>query len=342
MECLRNRIGINGCGHATPDSGLTINSLPGISLESIDKLAKSEQSTYVKVWDDVQTRALQKFEASAISIFSRRYRKKSLKQSIDLGKIIKADVSAMTPQYRGFSAEANLTSDAWSVSNLQGISWQSLSLYLSSVPASPIVLKIWDMETGEVLWSKTVNNASNPVSAGFNVISVNKIFMPALRLFAGYDSTEIDSVLLNVNPSLSSSFQGCCCRIWGCSCEAHIRGAQTIVNTDPTLLSYGSNSYGLSGVFSVICSFEPLICNNKKQFDNSLWYFLGAEMMIERLYSPRWNWWTLEQEEAQKLLNYYIRQGDEILEQVIDGIDLDLNDGCIECNQQVTIREMTP
>lgn len=61
MECLINYIGIRACGNNTPESGLYINSLPGISLESIDKIADSEQITYIGVWNDVQTEASQRF-----------------------------------------------------------------------------------------------------------------------------------------------------------------------------------------------------------------------------------------------------------------------------------------
>ncbi len=335
-----------GCGNAAPESGLYINSLPGISLESIDKLAKAEQSTYVQVWQDVQTRALQKFEHSAISEFAKRYRKKSLRQSIDISKI--ADLvnqqSAPIAQFRGFSVETIFKMNApFTISNLQGLSWQSLSLYLKAIPTNPIVLNIYDMDSGETLWTKTINNTINPVNIGWNNILVNQVFMNKFRLFAGYDATEIDAPLLNMNVNyLSSTFGGCASFMWGCSCEGFIRGSQTIVNSDPTLVSYGGNSYGLSGIFSIICSFEPLICNNKRLFDDALWYFLGAEMMIERMYSSRWNWWTLTKEEAQSLYKLFQSEGEGNLQLAVDGIDLDQRDGCIECNEQVTLREATP
>lgn len=98
MECLKNRIGISGCGApatspdpdfivtegadfivtegssgfpppATPPpagSGalpiLTINSLPGVSLQKIDSLADDEQETFLGVWNDIVLRAMMKFE----------------------------------------------------------------------------------------------------------------------------------------------------------------------------------------------------------------------------------------------------------------------------------------
>lgn len=56
MNCLKDYIGIRGCG-AAPESGQFINSLQGISLKSIQLVSDSEQVTFVKVWEDVQERA---------------------------------------------------------------------------------------------------------------------------------------------------------------------------------------------------------------------------------------------------------------------------------------------
>lgn len=62
MECLIDYIGFINCSDA-PDSpsGLYINTLPGISLEGIDKIANSEQVTYAQVWQDAQIEASIRF-----------------------------------------------------------------------------------------------------------------------------------------------------------------------------------------------------------------------------------------------------------------------------------------
>jgi hypothetical protein len=80
MDCLKNFIQIEGCNapvysydantdaddnpdtDPTSASGLFINKdLPSISLENIDKLADSEQKTFLGVWDEVQDRGIRKF-----------------------------------------------------------------------------------------------------------------------------------------------------------------------------------------------------------------------------------------------------------------------------------------
>lgn len=80
MQCLINYISIEGCsapaytfddnsdGDDNPEtepptaSGLFINVDLPISLEMIDKIADSEQATFLGVWEEVQNRGLKKFE----------------------------------------------------------------------------------------------------------------------------------------------------------------------------------------------------------------------------------------------------------------------------------------
>jgi len=341
MECLRGRIGILGYG-AAPESGKYINQLPGISLEYIDKLSKTEQATFVKVWNDVQTRGLAKFENNIISAFAKRYRKKTLRQSINLGKIISLteDQSTATDQYRGFVAETNYPNvEPYTVSTLLGISFQSLSLYLKAVPASEFQVKIWDMDTGDVLWSKTLNNAANPVAVGWNDITVESVFYSSFRVFAGFEATEIDSPLLKLNSAyLGSIYGGCLSAMAGCSCEGRIQGAETTTKSDPTTHTISDNSFGLTGVFSVVCSFYPLVCNNKQLFDNALLYQLGEELVTECMFSERWNFFTIAEDRAQEMIFEFKGVRGREIEKSIDGIDLDLRDACIECNEKITVK----
>lgn len=67
MSCLTDYIGLQHCSNGTPESGLYINSLPGISIEVMDKIAESEQITYKGVWNDAQTEAYQRFYLDLIA-----------------------------------------------------------------------------------------------------------------------------------------------------------------------------------------------------------------------------------------------------------------------------------
>lgn len=67
-NCLIDYIGFQVCaGQDAPESNLYINTLPGISLESIDKIADAEQVTYLGVWNDAQLAAWPIFKQRFIS-----------------------------------------------------------------------------------------------------------------------------------------------------------------------------------------------------------------------------------------------------------------------------------
>lgn len=69
LDCLKDYIGFIHCMgvYEQPESGLFINTLPGISLESIDKIADSEQITYRGVWNDAQLEAIPRFRLDFIA-----------------------------------------------------------------------------------------------------------------------------------------------------------------------------------------------------------------------------------------------------------------------------------
>lgn len=69
MDCLIGYIGLSYCPgiYEQPGSGIYLNSLPGISIQSIDAIADSEQITYLGVWADVQSSAVAQFRIDVIS-----------------------------------------------------------------------------------------------------------------------------------------------------------------------------------------------------------------------------------------------------------------------------------
>jgi len=61
MNCLIDYIGLVGCNEVTPDSGLYVNQLPGISIELMDNIATADQTTYKQIWKDAQELAWRYF-----------------------------------------------------------------------------------------------------------------------------------------------------------------------------------------------------------------------------------------------------------------------------------------
>ncbi len=74
MDCFIDYIGLSLCGaYTAPASGIYINSLPGLSIESIDKIADQEQVTFLGVWEDVQTNAVAQFKIDVIAEMNKCY-----------------------------------------------------------------------------------------------------------------------------------------------------------------------------------------------------------------------------------------------------------------------------
>lgn len=72
MDCLTDFVGIFICADdSVPDSGLYINSLPGINLEGIEKIATADQETYRGVWRDAQIAAQARFKIGVIATLTK-------------------------------------------------------------------------------------------------------------------------------------------------------------------------------------------------------------------------------------------------------------------------------
>lgn len=78
MQCFVDYIGFFYCPgggvYDSPPSGIFINSLPGISVENTDKIADSEQISYIGVWSDVQQFALAQFRLDALNEIKKCYK----------------------------------------------------------------------------------------------------------------------------------------------------------------------------------------------------------------------------------------------------------------------------
>lgn len=96
MTCFIDHIGLSYCEpgvYNVPSSGIYLNSLPGISIESIDKIADSEQVTYLGVWDDVQTSAVAQFKLDVMNEMSKCY---SLSKDCDYSALICENIDELT------------------------------------------------------------------------------------------------------------------------------------------------------------------------------------------------------------------------------------------------------
>ena len=333
-NCLTDWIGIYGCDAPITYSGVYINQLPGINLDSIESVADDEQETYLGVWADVQERGIRKFYNRLQTELSKRYKLKNLRYTLNLGNII--DLVNTTPsasQYKGFTYEMKYL-NTFRRSNFQALSVEKLNLFLPI--AINTTVKIVDLDTSEVLWTKAIVGVQ-----GWNVIRVDEKFTNE-RLFFGYDDTNITSVSLPINNANSDWFNTVYNSLYGYGCcVALLNGAQTkdksvFDKNTITEFTRGNDTFGLSGVFSLVCVFDFIICNNKNLFTTALWYLLGAEIALEIQFSNRLNrYTTIDKDKAVELDKYCMAEFNNELSIVLDGIDLSTMDCCIECNTQI-------
>jgi hypothetical protein len=76
MTCFTDHIGLMYCAggvYTAPASGIYLNTLPGITIENIDKIASADQVTYLGIWRDVQAFALAQFRLDVMNEIKKCY-----------------------------------------------------------------------------------------------------------------------------------------------------------------------------------------------------------------------------------------------------------------------------
>ncbi len=335
VDCLKDYIGVEGCSGTTPASGLYINQLPGISLKMISSLANDDQQTFSGVWDDVQERAVRRFARDFRSQMSKRYKIKSMNQTVQTPRIIDTSTTtSASAQYRGMVIELSGDGDNYGCSNMQRIYLQSVRFYATS--QNDIVVDVFNLDTGERLSTTTLASASVTANA-WNTVNLYEYYDDADRIYVAVNCTNFDTVDHDIGDLRSG--------MWVESCYLDINGAtstyqSTVTDTD---LTQGTKAFGVAPIFTVECSFDRLICRNLKIVETAWWYCLGIELMDERIFSDRLNEYTLFDRDTamdnRKLFMIQYQGGliDDVqqrgeLELLVDGINLNTNDICIECN----------
>lgn len=101
LSCYTNYIGLTLCYgegvYDVPPSGVYIDTLPGLQLESIDKIATEEQITFKGVWEDVQKGALGQFRQDVLFELKKCY---SLNTECDLDELICNNIELTTQAYK--------------------------------------------------------------------------------------------------------------------------------------------------------------------------------------------------------------------------------------------------
>lgn len=345
MDCLKDYIGLRGCSETAPPSGLYVNTLPGVPKELLDKIATSEQITYKQAWSDIQDLALQEMFVDIHNVLAGHFKIHSLLRSVDLLRDIDtASTTAAAVNERGWSCDLRkYLPDGYAWSNMVVFTLDSLRLYVpAGVYLSSIPIKIYDGDTKEVLFLTSVAEAD--INAGtlpaWFTVPINKVFT-ANKLVAVYDSGEVNSIQLTLPPYINDSLCGCLDAIYD-ECPGEIKG---VISTGQNIdsLTEGTNTYGLTGVISISCSYQNLICTNKMLLGKAIQLLLGSKVLEAALYTDRFGRFnTLDAAKTEKRMADLYQDYISCLGIVLKGLQLDTTDPCVECDSPIQKRFVHP
>jgi len=320
MNCLTDYIGLRGCSSTIPPSGLYVNDLPGISLKQIVSLTNEEEKTYLDLWEMIQRRGQNRFSLDVREQMNKSYKIKSINQGINVDGYSAGTETFPTLAMYGFTIEYDTMDTGYVPSPLTYMHIQQIKFY--SEISGTYALDFINIDAKQTIYSISLD-----LNVGFNIIEVNTTFNNVARLFVGI---QLDGGLDYTSIKAPSDY-------WTGCCGALVRGA----TYNGSQFSYGNELYGFSPIFTIGCSWDGLICQNKNIFSRALWYLLGIEVLTEVIYSTKLNQFTtVNLQKANELRTEYQVEYMKALEQICSGMNLDC-DCCLECSGSVQLRETT-
>jgi hypothetical protein len=100
MQCFIDHIGLLYCTtgvYTAPASGIYLNTLPGITIENIDKIASNDQVTYLAVWRDVQQYSLDQFRLDVMNEIKKCY---DINPDCDYDALICDNITELTTAWK--------------------------------------------------------------------------------------------------------------------------------------------------------------------------------------------------------------------------------------------------
>lgn len=289
MDCLDNYIGLKNCSTAIPDSGIYVNVLPGINTELVDKIATSEQVNFLGVWENVKQRSFLRLKNDVVM---------RIQERMDFNDIIfqTKNLMFLTPsnpvvnsgaEYRGVYIKIPTTKYAEYYIDI-------LQVYSDAIVTTDV--KVFDINDGKELFSLTID-----LVEGLNNITIDEYFplrYGNLELFIGVDASGFNSVETyqesynwyddDFECVSQNSFHG------QRNYSLVIQPAKMLLAADALYdnIDRSSSGFGISLVSQIKCSIDAFVCQNRKQLEQALLYLMGAEILMEKIGSPRLNAFT--------------------------------------------------
>lgn len=332
MKCLRDYITLTVCGGTASASGLSLDVLELINLKAVSAVADDQQETFNGVMNDIQDRALLRFKDDLRAEFWKRYKIKNILKSYNLRRDNLTTTLLSGIPTCGIYISQNNDANTDFHQPFQSIFIQSVSIYAQVAGAN--TLKIFDLETGEAIYTQAIT-----LAIGWNVVNVETdlsglYYNNPQRVYVAIDSNAINVYSREMQYTIDED-SGCGFTIQGAK-TASKTISQSITDTDLTL---SSELYGMSAVFSLRCSYDSVVCNNRELYKRAWLYCLGIEFIRELQNTDRLNKYSIikKQDAANSLVNWE-KDYKESLMQSTDGVELSQSGCCIECNAPVQIR----
>ena len=341
MSCFDGLIKLNGCSITeVPQAVYSLNSLPGISLKSFEQVANSEQQNYIGLWDAINERAEARLKNQIISYMSTRYDIKRVRRTVD---IFGSDTDAVSDdKFKGIIINSGYSLvENWKISPLQSTSIDKIRFYKSNTTTATIIdVVFFNYISKQILFTKTLTVAN--LVQGWNEIDILLKFDCAV-LGIGFLDTNINGVTYSTNDAngyFSSCFDYCYGLDYG-NC-GQINGFISTTAAIGGNLANNTTVNSLQAVVTLGCEYDSAVCSNRLLFAEAYWYALGIELMTERMFSERINFYTsVKREEAKELLDLYNVRYEEALKNALGGLKFEC-DACLECNSQVQVFTQIP
>lgn len=332
MECLRDYITVTVCGGTSSTSGLSLDVLELVNLKALSSIADDQQETFNGVMNDIQSRSMLRIKDDLRAEFYKRYRIKNLLKSYNLKRDSLTTTLLNGIPTCGLFISQNSDSNDDFHKPFQSIFIQSVSFYAEVAGSN--TLKIFDLDTGEAIFTKAIT-----LVIGWNLINIETdlsglYYNNPQRIYIAINSNTINVYSRTLSNTIDDDG----------GCGLTVSGAKTTVKTisqsiELTDLTLSSELYGMSSVFSLRCSFDSIVCNNRELFKRAWLYCLGVEFIRELLNTDRLNKYSLlSKVKATESLERFTADYKESLMQSTDGVQLSQSGCCIECNAPVQVR----
>ena len=324
-----------GCldGIVSPDKtissrgGLYANLLPGVTLSLLDDLTKDEQADYLEFWSDLYARAKVNFVNDIQNQLAGKFH-------IDQ-KLVSRETSQFDPnQVTGTNPGIQIYFYA---SKYSRIYVASIQVY-SNTAVNGAVFTVRDFDAnGQVQGTITAN-----LSIGLNTIYVDQEYEVATQLFIGYDSTVLS--LRQTENRYFNNYSYYAFNKLECSYPCFFSGYRYgLEGGEYSCSIFQVNGGGLNVVFNIVCSIEKFICQNINIFKVAFWWWIGVELMQERIMSDRFNrWTTLTIDRAKELNDIYQANYDKHLKASTANLKMTEDNVCFECKSAVSSKTLLP